>query len=153
MLLGCGCICVMCYVAVEHQFGLSVSINRIVTRSHALVSGCWVLCVELSSAPTEGWSRLFSHGWSETGARVRAPCEEMQRARAPCALHWTIRSMQISSDVNNIIYITEYLADIIYSFAILVGRYLHICINCAGDVDMMMMCSNCSLLPMSDRHH
>ena len=93
--------------------------------------------MELSSAPTEGWSRLFSHGWAETGARVRAPCEEMQRARAPCALHWTIRSMQISSDVNNIIYINEYLADIIYSFTILVlvGRYLHICINCAGDVD------------------
>ena len=34
----------LCYVAVEHQFGLSVSINRIVTRSHALVSECCV-CV------------------------------------------------------------------------------------------------------------
>lgn len=83
MLLGCGLWLYLCDVAVEHQFGLRVSINRIVTRSHAPVSGVW--CVELSSAPTEGWSRLFSHGWSETGARVRAPCEEMQRARAPCA--------------------------------------------------------------------
>ena len=102
----------LCYVAVEHQFGLKVSINRIVTRSHAPVSG--VGCVELSSAPTEGWSRLFSHGWSETGARVRAPCEEMQRARAPCAEwsgHCTGQSgacrMQISTDMNNTIYLRE----------------------------------------------
>ena len=31
----------LCDVAVEHQFGLRVSINRIVTRSHAPVSGVW----------------------------------------------------------------------------------------------------------------